>query len=88
MRFVVPERMATIMLSALVAHTGWHWMLERGDRMRQYRIQWPVVSTALLASAMRWLMLMLIVAGIVWLVGVLRRPGARNAEHGAAGARD
>src|SRR5688572_20501871 len=29
-RFVVAERLGTIILSALVAHTGWHWMLERG----------------------------------------------------------
>ena len=31
-RFVVAERMGTIILSALVAHTGWHWMTERFDR--------------------------------------------------------
>ena len=24
-------------LSALVAHTGWHWMIERIDHLRQYR---------------------------------------------------
>ena len=29
--------MGTIILSALVAHTGWHWMLERADRLRQYQ---------------------------------------------------
>ena len=28
-RFVVAERMGTIILSALVAHTGWHWMIDR-----------------------------------------------------------
>src|SRR5581483_3747558 len=35
-RRVVAERMGTIILSALVAHTGWHWMLERWDLLRQY----------------------------------------------------
>ena len=29
-RHVVRERMGTILLSALVAHTAWHWMTERG----------------------------------------------------------
>ena len=29
-RFVVAERMGTILLSALVAHTAWHWATERG----------------------------------------------------------
>ena len=28
-RFVVDERIGTVVLSALVAHTGWHWMLDR-----------------------------------------------------------
>ena len=36
-RFVVDERMGTIILSALVAHTGWHWMIERFDHLRQFR---------------------------------------------------
>lgn len=36
-RFVVAERIGTIILSALVAHTGWHWLLERADNLRQFR---------------------------------------------------
>ena len=36
-RFVVAERIGTIILSALVAHTGWHWMIERADHLRQFR---------------------------------------------------
>lgn len=40
-RFVVAERMGTIIVSALVAHTGWHWMIERADHLRQFRINWP-----------------------------------------------
>src|SRR5208283_3411662 len=28
-RYAVAERMGTIILSALVAHTAWHWMTER-----------------------------------------------------------
>ena len=89
LRFVVAERIGTIILSALVAHTGWHWMIERGDRLRQYQVQWPVLTAALLASAMRWLMLILIVSGLIWLLfGVLRRSGERNSERDATGARE
>jgi hypothetical protein len=69
-RFVVAERIGTIILSALVAHTGWHWMLDRGDRLRQFG--WPVLSIAGLATALRWLMLILILAAVVWVVYVLR----------------
>ena len=29
-----PNASASIILSVLVGHTGWHWMLERGERLR------------------------------------------------------
>src|SRR5205085_769956 len=66
-RFVVAERMGTIILSALVAHTGWHWMLDRADRLSKYRFEWPALSPALLVIAMRWLMLAVLLAALVWL---------------------
>src|SRR5579864_161030 len=53
-RFVVAERMGTIILSALVAHTGWHWMTERADRLRQFSFTWPAINAAFLAGAIRW----------------------------------
>ena len=67
-RRAVQERTGTIVLSALVAHTGWHWMLDRGAILRKYRFQWPVLDAALLASALRWLLLMVILVGLVWLL--------------------
>ena len=70
-RFVVAERMGTIILSALVAHTGWHWTVERWERLRQFRFQWPGVSAGSVASAMRWLMWALILAGVVWVFRML-----------------
>ncbi len=73
-RYVVAERMGTIILSALVAHTAWHWMTERFDRLRQYRFEWPDINAAFLSGALRWLMLLVIVAALWWLgSGVLRR---------------
>ena len=62
-RFAVAERAGTILLSVLVAHTAWHWMSERGSQLMQYQIQvgLPVFNLALLASAMRWGMLVLII---------------------------
>ena len=82
-RYVVAERMGTIILSALVAHTAWHWMMERFDRLRQFRFEWPEINAAFLANTLRWLMLLVIVAGLWWLgSGVLRRLGgpARESE--------
>ena len=35
-RYVVDERIGTIMLSAIVAHTAWHWMGERWELLRKF----------------------------------------------------
>lgn len=35
-RYAVAERIGTILLSALVAHTGWHWMWERWEILRKF----------------------------------------------------
>jgi uncharacterized protein (DUF2062 family) len=86
-RFVVAERMGTIILSALVAHTAWHWMVERWDKLAQYQLQWPVMDAAFLASLLRWLMVLVIVAGLIWLLNsVLRQRTQRSAESEAAEA--
>ncbi len=80
-RYVVAERMGTIILSAIVAHTAWHWTIDRGRNLS--RFDWPALSVAGLASAVRWLTVLVIVAGIVWLGSVLRRvyrPTADSAE--------
>jgi HupE / UreJ protein len=75
-RYGVAERVGTILLSALVAHTGWHWMIDRGDRLRQFEFVWPVLDAALLATVLRWVMVAVVLAGLFWLV---RLKGARNA---------
>ncbi len=72
-RYVVAERVGTIILSALVTHTAWHWMTERATVLSQYRFQWPVLNVGLLALAMRWMMVLVILAGMFWLLlGPLR----------------
>jgi hypothetical protein len=73
-RYGVPERIATIILSALVAHTAWHWMTERGAELMAYPFQWPALDALFLASLMRWAMLALILVGVGWLLsGALGR---------------
>lgn len=81
-RFAVAERMGTIILSALVAHTGWHWMTERWDRLRQFPFRWPALNAALLAGWTRWLMLIVGVAGLLWLLfSLLQQRRASDAEN-------
>ena len=85
-RFVVAERLGTIILSAIVAHTAWHWTSDRYEVLRKFRFEWPVVDAAFLASAMRWAMLVVIAVGLYWLVFGVLRFGKRDARdvHDAA----
>lgn len=50
---VVAERMGTIILSAFVAHTAWHWMLDRGAALMQYQFEWPALTWAMAATVVR-----------------------------------
>jgi hypothetical protein len=87
-RYVVAERMGTIILSAIVAHTAWHWMIDRWTVLRQYQIRFPALEAAPLAKALRLLMLIVIAAGLVWLVfGLLWPRLGRTAEHHAVRTR-
>ena len=72
-RYVVAERMGVIILSALVAHTGWHWITERGERLMQFRFEWPTFDAAFGASLLRWLMLLVALAGLLWLISLVAR---------------
>ena len=85
-RWVVPERMGVIIISAILAHSAWHWMTARFAVLREYRFVRPAMDTAMVAGLLRWLMLLLIVVGVIWsLSGVLSRLtrlGIRNRESG------
>ncbi len=71
-KYVVAERLGIVILSVLVAHTAWHWMLERGEQLLKF--PFPKIDAALLASAMRGLMAVLILGGLVALANnMLRR---------------
>jgi hypothetical protein len=65
-RFVVAERIGTILLSALVAHSAWHWMTERGATLTQYEYTLPALDAAGMAALLRVLMLIVIVGAAVW----------------------
>ena len=71
-RNAVAERIVIIILSALVAHTGWHWLLERGEQLLKFPL--PAMDAAAWAGLLRWLIAALLLAAVVWLAGrVVRR---------------
>jgi hypothetical protein len=69
---VVPERMGVILLSAVVAHTAWHWLTERWAALN--RFPWPVLDAPAIASLMRWAMAAIVTALFLWwMSGFVRR---------------
>jgi len=81
-KFVVAERMGTIILSAIVAHTGWHWMTDRVRVLSQYQFQLPELTPALMLTVLRALMVIVAVAGAAWLINVLRSRRPAQTESG------
>jgi hypothetical protein len=71
-------RLTSVVISAFVAHTAWHWMTERWDELAKQ--PWPEVDSQQLAL---WCLLAAALAVLAWAllgrVSVLRR---REAEPG------
>jgi hypothetical protein len=67
-RHVIAERLGTIILSVLVAHTAWHWTWDRYNLLVQYQFVWPVIDAAFLAIAVRWLMVLVVLVGAWWVI--------------------
>ena len=65
-RYLVEERVGTILLSALLAHSAWHWMIERGVTLNLYQIQMPVFDSLFWAAAMRWGMMFIVIIVALW----------------------
>jgi len=79
-RYGIAERMGTIILSALVAHTAWHWMTDRWGQLRQFPLTWPAFNAAFWASAMRWAMVLVALAALVWLASLALRKRSNKPE--------
>jgi HupE / UreJ protein len=61
MRHVLVGRVGMIILSAIVAHVAWHWMIERGDVL--WKVEWPQLDGAGFAVLARWVAGLLLAAG-------------------------
>ncbi|MCY3676794.1 MAG: HupE/UreJ family protein [Gemmatimonadetes bacterium] len=63
---VAAPRIGGIVVSALVAHTSWHWMTERWSVFSAYDFQPPTWDAGFWTMVMRWVLLLLIVVGAAW----------------------
>jgi mono/diheme cytochrome c family protein len=71
---VVSERVGSVIISVLVAHTAWHWMTARFEALQDYRLTVPAFDVALAVSALRLAMGLLVVGAAAWaLSGLMAR---------------
>ena len=69
----IGDRAGAIVVSAFVAHTAWHWTLDRVERLRQFAF--PALSPVVVT---RTLLVAVAVWAVIWAVrsGTFRRPAA------------
>jgi hypothetical protein len=82
----IPERAGVIVLSALVAHTAWHWMIDRGASLKEYQFTLPALDTALLLSAMRAALVAAIASAAAWALSELYRRLAVDGHEPSVGS--
>ena len=70
-RYALQERLGVIIASALVVHTAWHWMIDRGAALLQYDLS--LSDPATLARLLRVLMVVVAIVGGVWIVRAMRK---------------
>ena len=71
-RALLPGRTGMIILSAIIADTGWHWMLDRADAL--WRTPWPSLDGGRLGALALWVVGIALAAGVLRVA--LRRRGA------------
>lgn len=85
-RLILPGRVGMIILSAIVADTGWHWMIDRAEVL--WKTPWPRPGAGNLAVLALWVAGVLLGIGAVGVAARrLRRPPGSDAslpEHGLA----
>jgi hypothetical protein len=82
---VVQERLGTILLSALIAHTGWHWMTERYSAFSQYNVTVPDFTPAFIAELLRYAMALVALAFVLWAFSVFSKSRGRSQDAPAGG---
>ena len=86
-RYVLPGRVGMIILSALVAQTGWQWMMERGNVL--FNVPWPRPSLAGLSALAFWIAgILLAAAGLRFVARRLHFDAATSAPAAQRGMAD
>jgi hypothetical protein len=85
-RYVLPGRVGMIILSAIVADTGWHWMIDRSGVL--WKTPWPRPTIGGLAILAFWVAGILLAAGGISVIAkrlrLARSPALESPQRGLA----
>jgi hypothetical protein len=74
-KHVVAERAGTIIISAFVTHTAWHWLGDRWSALRRYNIE---LTSASVMPFLRFVLATMLAIGLALVVArVIRLRGSR-----------
>jgi TRAP-type C4-dicarboxylate transport system permease small subunit len=59
----LPGRVGTIILCAILAHVGWHWMTERWEALT--KASWPALDLANFTVLLFWLAGLALAGGLI-----------------------
>ena len=62
------EKVGIVLLSALVAHSAWHWMSERFSSLMEYDIRWPALDSAFYGALGEWGILLIVATLVLWIM--------------------
>jgi hypothetical protein len=70
--FKVPliKRFGVMILSVVLAHTAWHWMLQRGTVLK--RFGWPTLEITSLATLAACIGFLILIGLVVWFIAARR----------------
>jgi hypothetical protein len=72
----ISTRTLVVVLSAIVGHTAWHWLIERAAALGRFTWAWPAVDAAASAKIADWLLVGVVTAAGLWWI----RTGSRTAS--------
>jgi hypothetical protein len=80
-RYVLPGRIGTIILCAIIAHVGWDWMTERWTALAS--VNWPTLELASVTVLLFWLAGLTLASGVVVAVTSRLRLAPFSGESGS-----
>jgi hypothetical protein len=68
---IINEWLGTLILSLIVAHTSWHWMVERGETL--FQVDWSAASAGNSLAVLRWILMIGFSSAAIWFLVMYKK---------------